>query len=307
MLFLINLSMDFLTLFIVGSVTRVPIRIPRLIFSSCIGAIYGVASVFLKGNTVIGIAINVAVCLAMCYIAFGRVSAGETALFYATGFLLGGGMSIACRLINRTLYSGYASDPGISVRGIPAGYAALAAALCGAISLLGGRVMRRRGGCEHASVEVEAYGQALRINAFVDSGSMLREPISGLPVMIVPTKLLAKLLPPSLRDIFERGPGALASADARDIVGVRLIAADGIGGRALMLGFIPTRVRIGGEEARLCIAADSTERADPHSAYCGFDAIIPLYALPTASKQHGAHTRKSRADTITARKEGTSK
>lgn len=274
--------MDFLTLFLVGRILRRPQRLAALLLAAGIGAIYGVASVFLDGNPIFGIFINIAVSVLMCYISFGRPLAAATALFYASGLLLGGGMTVTYLLINRVRFGTAEEITAVRVLsgGMPLGWMAVTAAVCGAATVISGRLAGRRAGLRSVKVTAQSQGREIKIDALVDSGSMLREPISGLPVMIVNLELLLPLLPPGLHDTFSAGAGALETTDSEVIRGVRLVIADGIAGKNLMLAYIPESVRINGRDAKLCIAADNTMKTEPETAYGGFGGIIPLCAVP---------------------------
>ena len=80
-LFLVNFTMDFLTLFIAASLTRRKIKTLRLSASSAVGAMYGVASCFMGGTVLFRILINVAVSYLMCLIAFERKILPAMAVF----------------------------------------------------------------------------------------------------------------------------------------------------------------------------------------------------------------------------------
>ena len=71
-LFLINFSMDFLTLYVTAAILRRKTSVARLSVASAIGGLYGVASVFMQGILILNIFINLAVSYLMCVIVFSK-------------------------------------------------------------------------------------------------------------------------------------------------------------------------------------------------------------------------------------------
>lgn len=54
-------------------------------------------------------------------------------------------------------------------------------------------------------VEVDLFAKKKKFSAYLDTGNMLREPFSGLPVAIVTYQAIAGLLPPEVREVFSSG------------------------------------------------------------------------------------------------------
>ncbi len=54
-------------------------------------------------------------------------------------------------------------------------------------------------------VEVDLFGKERKFSAYLDTGNMLKEPLSGLPVAVVAYPAIAELLPPGVREVLGGG------------------------------------------------------------------------------------------------------
>lgn len=79
--------------------------------------------------------------------------------------------------------------------------------------------------------------ESVRFSALIDTGNRLREPVSGLPVLVAEEKLLRPLLP----DGFD--PAHALKTLPGDF---RLVAFGGVGGNGMLGCFIPDRLTVGG-------------------------------------------------------------
>ena len=109
-------------------------------------------------------------------------------------------------------------------------------------------------------------GNAVILPAMLDSGNLLRDPLTGLPVLVVPRKA-ARLLFPGVYDL-----GDLASLP----LGFRLLNVRTAAGSALLPLFRPDECRLylngHPSEARLLVAVAGPE-------YGGAQALVPMAAL----------------------------
>ena len=101
-----------------------------------------------------------------------------------------------------------------------------------------------------------ACGTTAAFTALCDTGCLLTEPISGMPVIVASEKSLGKLT-------------ELLRAEDPPLR-LRLIPADGICGHRLLRGFIPERVSVGGTEVSAVVAWDGGG-----TDYGGFGGIVP--------------------------------
>lgn len=274
-LFLINFSMDFLTLCLTGKILRRSAKLSALTLAACFGAAYGVASVFLSGNAIIGLVIGAAVSALMCYTAFGRPILLTTAVFNITGLLLGGAVTAAYLALSNL--RGAVDEMNIDAlpKRIPFVWTAAIAAIFGAAAVVTARAAAKRRIAPEIEVEAEYDGRSITFSALTDSGNLLREPLGGSAVIVTSYATLEPLLPDVLRRLFSTGDTSLvAELPPEAMRRVRLIPARGASGSELFIGFLPDRVKAGRfDRADACLAVAAGAQAE--RKFGGAEAVAP--------------------------------
>lgn len=273
-LFLVNFSMDFLTLYITALILHRSVKKRRFVLSAAIGGVYGVAACFMGGALIFRIAVNIAVSVLMCCIVFGEKPLAPCALFYGTGCLLGGVMTAVFGMIDsipgtRTVFvdGAYRTVSG----DIPVGWSAVVAAAAAIIAVICGRYAGRKRETPEYRVTVTFRGHSAELTGICDSGNLLSEPITGRPVIIVTVEALKGLLPEEVYLWFLSGdPLDVAGLPAEYIRAVKLIPAESVGGRKLLAGLLPDSVSVSGEEKNALVAV-----CPDISGFMGCDALIP--------------------------------
>lgn len=281
-LFIVNFSMDFLALYIVSKLLHHNCHFASLIMSAGIGAVYGVASLFLSGSAVINTLINTAVALLMCYIVFGAVSIlaliRNTLCFYGVSFLMGGVMTGVYNLANKGLVGRgivINGDSASLVSDIPSLTFIIIAVISVAFSYFCSAVSARLKSRKKASVYIRIGKKEINITGLCDSGNLLCEPAGSLPCLICNLKSIESLLPIGVIPLFrEMKIGLLEYADPELAKRIRLVPTRSVGGSGIKPGIIPDEIRINGESKRLCVVCD-TENDD----YGGTESIIPASVL----------------------------
>ena len=255
-LFLVNFSMDILTLRAVCAVTGRRAGKGRLLLSAALGAVSATAVIALpRTGAFVRAAAGVLLAAVMAVILFGF--RGGAALFrdavmiWGAGSLLGGVMT-ALFSLGTPVFSG--GD------GFPAVYL-----LCALFSYLWTRIRRSGRGRREAVVRFTAAGVTAECRGLCDSGSFACEPIGGLPAVLVKRSAAGEIA--SLVERACRG----------EMVGLRLrmIPVKGLGGERLLPGFIPDRIRIDGDEREAAVALDGEGER-----YGDAEALIPGALIP---------------------------
>ncbi len=279
-LFIVNFSMDFLALFVTGKVLRRRIHPLALSVAAGLGAAYAVAILFFAGEPRVQTCISVAVSLLMCFIAYGgpaRPFVQCSLLFYLVNFLMAGGITALYRLLNRCLHpeSHYINGRiGDYQSEIPLVWFAVLAAVSAFGSYLWGRISRHNGRKKSSTLTLSFDGKKVTVRCLSDSGDLLTEPMSGLPVAIVRGARLGTLLPKELLEVLcRRLPEGIAALDAELARRVRMIPYTAVGKRGLLYGFMPDLAQVDGCEVRLCVAIGDTEEGE--EAFGGYDGILP--------------------------------
>lgn len=252
-LFLVNFSMDFLTLYLTGRLLHKPLRKFRLITAAFIGSAAGtvyslVSDMTETAGTFVTILSGLLISAAMVRISFGK-SASKASLLrdsfsvWGAGTLLGGIMTFVLSL-GEPVYMAENNNF------IPA------FAACFFISIGLTRLFSSAKSKKSACVTVEAAGTTHKFEALCDSGSFAAEPISGLPVIIVRKTAIG-----DWSDKLEEIPCPLK---------LRMIPLHGVGGDCLLRGFLPEKITVNEREVRAVIAVQ-----DNTAHFAGFDGIIP--------------------------------
>ena len=236
-LFLINFSMDAISLYLTSRLCALRLRVFRVSLAAVFGAIFSVGSVFLDLNPLISIVLTLLFSVLMVYIAFDFNALVEgikyTAVFYVSSSLLGGIISAMYTVLS-DLCSGVSIDnPG--KLSIP-----LFAALVIVSLILALFLTRLHGSGNMPSkvrVKVSILKKSFETEAIVDTGNLLSDPITNKSVIIIRAGLMHGIL----SDMFIKGAMTLDMSlayklSSRDSSLFRLIPASSISGAQFLFG-----------------------------------------------------------------------
>ena len=248
-LFLINFSMDFLSLCLTGRLTAHRMSRRRLIPAAAFGALAGCAAMFLPLSGIPFVLAGLVTALAVVRIAFGKAGSlrqlvRDTLILWGTGTLLGGILTSVLSLGNAVWQeNGNGSFAPLVLLGF--------ATASGFLRLAGHSTEKHS-----AEVNLTAAGISVSFEALCDSGCLLTEPISGMPVIIASETVLGTL-------------GKLLASEETPLR-LRMIPAEGICGHRLLRGFVPEEVTVNGRTISAVIACDPEK-----GNYGGFHGIVP--------------------------------
>ncbi len=263
-LFLINFSMDFLSLYAAGSFLSLRRSVWRMSAAALLGALYAVSVTALQIGGIIGAMGALLISALMTGIAFGR---GEslrgflrgTAAVWGCGALLGGFMTLISGLFGGTLPGGGAADLFFA----------------GAAALLGfGRLLRRRIGRGFAEISIPYGENVCECRALIDSGNLLTDPISALPVILICAEEARRFAGDETDGKF-RG---VLQADAAMRGGVRIVPRRCGGETKLLYGFLCPEVQIRRNGRCICRRAVVCVDHDTDN-YAGCSALLPASLL----------------------------
>ncbi len=275
--FLINTSMNLLSLMLAAALLHLRVKRWRAIAAAAVGGLYAVLALLFGAGGILGFLADLALAFVMCAITFaarnGRFSRllKCTAVQFLTSVLLGGIMTALYSLLNRLdLPLNALQGDGISVWLFVA-----LSAVAGIITARGGRFLRLSGATKSVTVHAKFFENELTLSALVDSGNLLRDPISGRSVIVVDRQKLLSALPPSLRAALEKEAPDEWLRDARYTRMIRLIPTKTATGERLLPALTPHALRL--SDGKSTYPADYLiAPADLGESACGFDAIIPL-------------------------------
>ena len=271
----INFSMDFLSLYVTAKILHIKAVPKRLTLGALLGALYSLLALNSLPSGAVGFIITIAVSFLLTLTAFGRQSARallhSTSVFCLTGFALGGGITAVCNMLNiwqnkkELVING---THGVVYGDIPFGLLIILALVCGLFSLISGRIAKRKSAIRAAEIKITVFGSTSSVTGLIDSGNLLKEPISGKPVIITTYEAARKLLPISMIPVFRDSPPL--SSDSPELSRLRIIPSSTVGGKSLLYAFLPDRVEVDGKPADVYIAI-SRDTAD----FGGYPALIP--------------------------------
>lgn len=193
-----NLIMNYIILYATGTISKVKISYLRIFCSSLIGAIYAITEYAFKLNIYSNIIIKTILSVIIIYVAFNpqniKKMCKQLIIFYVTTFTFGG---IATYLI-------YVLKPQniIIKNGMYVGTYVLKVIFIGAIigtiilfiafKQVKSKITKKDMICK---IKIKINGKEKTLDAMVDTGNMLKEPITGTPVAVVERTSLYDLLP----------------------------------------------------------------------------------------------------------------
>ena len=278
-LFIINFCLDFLVLLSVGKILHFKLKLWKLIFSSVLGSLYAVAVVTLNLNGLFITLIHICMSMLMCYIAYNFTSAlgylKLVILFYMVSLLFGGGISALYNFASSIFLSFGQTRKGLS----PLVFMAVTGIIF-LFSMLGGKIFSKSASVSKIDAQVFFGDKSEKFSLLCDSGNLLRDPYSSLPVVIIKEKKLRRLL--SKNDETINIFGLIDSENKDEIVRLKLrfIPISTPQGRSLIPGFRPDKLTVFHNNKKIdldaVVAADNTD-----SDYGGTDGIIPSLLVDT--------------------------
>jgi len=274
-LFIINFSMDFLSLYIVGRLMHLRMEAKRVILGASLGALYGVAELLLRLPAAAETAVTVGVLCLSCLIAFGfgrlRTFVASAALTFGVGMLIGGMMTSAfLKLGNSVSYMEIGGTIATVWGELPVWQFALLALLSALATHGLGKLFRRKRAIRTCIVRMRFEGREEELTALVDSGNLLEEPVTGTPVIFLKGRA-AGILPTRLLCAMKNGASALSAPEAGEL---RMIPGSTVSGSGILLAAVPEAVSLLSdgvwEDRRALVAVDFSS-----GDYGGFEALVP--------------------------------
>ncbi len=253
-LFILNFIIDGVCLALSLSLAGKPFLPWRLLLSCTVGGVYAVVAVLLEALPFgMQVALHLGVGFLLCAIALKKPTLKGTVpfvgLFVLCNALLGGVLTLLYSLCGK-----YALYRGVFYAELSAWSVIILGVVAGSACLLAICRYRQKSRSSYADVIITYNGKTSRLFCLCDSGSLLRCPYTGLPVMTVKPHAVEALCSES----------------------TRYIPVKSLGGDCLLPSFVPdsARIRMFGKrefrELRLCVAVDTAK-----NDFGGCDGLLP--------------------------------
>ena len=193
-----NLIMDAIIIYATAIVLKVKIKHLRIIISSLIGAIYSVLSYISNLEIYNNLFLKIFLSIVMVYIAFSPQSIKsllkQILIFYLTSFLFGG---VAFALIYVIKPQEILMKDGLFLGIYPLKTVFIGAIVATIILITAFRVVKSNITKKDmmCNISIELNSKTIDVKTMIDTGNMLKEPISGLPVIVIESTTLYELIP----------------------------------------------------------------------------------------------------------------
>ena len=196
-----NIIMNYIILFATGIICKTQIKQIRLIASSILGSIYAVISYITNFELYSSIIVKILLSVAMVYLAFNSVSIKtmfkEIIIFYLTSFLFGGCAFALLYFIHpeKILFK-----EGKLVGTYPLKIAFLGAILGFFIVNIAFKIVKKKLTPKDmiCNIEIIYNKKSCNLRAMIDTGNMLKDPITKTPVIVVEANSLAYIIPDNI-------------------------------------------------------------------------------------------------------------
>ncbi len=275
--FLINTCMNLLCIMITASLLHRSVSRIRSLLAAAFGGIYAVIALLLSLGGALGIALDIFVAFVMCALTFAQKTFRFlgilkcTAVQTLTSMLLGGIMTALYAVLNRL------NLPFEALKGdtVSVWSFAILSAVAGIATAHGGRFFGISKKTKSVTIHAELGEKTVTLRALVDSGNLLRDPISGRYVIVANKTALSHILPKETMKALSAPFATNTSHLTFQGIHIRLIPTKTATGQALLPAFLPDKLTV--TEGKETYPADFLiAAAELGESARGFDAIIPF-------------------------------
>lgn len=193
-----NLIMNFIILYATGLILKIKISFFRLLFASFIGSIYSALQYISNMKILSNIMIKTFLSIVIVWVAFHpqniKKMCKQLMLFYLTTFTFGG---VATYLIYVLKPQNIVMKNGMYVGTYVLKVIFIGAILGTGILLVSFKISKNKISKKDmiCKIMIKLNGKEITLNTMVDTGNMLKEPITGNPVAVVEKNSLYDVLP----------------------------------------------------------------------------------------------------------------
>lgn len=193
-----NLIMNFILLLATGLILKEKIKIIRLLFSSLLGAIYSVLSYMSILEIYTSLVLKIVLSIVMLYVAFNPQTMKkmwkDILIFYLTSFAFGGAAFAFIYLVKpqEILMKNGLFLGTYPLKTIALGAIVAFGIIITAFTIVKTKITKKDMFCE---IEMGLNGKNIKTTAMLDTGNLLKEPITNTPVIVVEHTLLYDCIP----------------------------------------------------------------------------------------------------------------
>lgn len=282
-----NLCMNYIILFATAFIMKLKIKHVRLFISALIGGLYAVLTYMQIVKMYSTMVMKIILSICMVYIAFYpkniRAMLKEIMLFYLVSFVFGG---CAFALLYFLKPQDILMKNGVFIGSYPLKVALLGGIVGFIVMNVALKNVKNKMSKKALiyQVEIEMQEKSLMVKAMLDTGNLLKDPITGIPVIIVDKEELYQIIPGRILNYTDKiigGDWEICSEDIEYRAKFRMIPFSSIGKQnGMLLGFKVDRVKIITDieevvrkEAIVCIHNGKISKNNTYSALIGLDIL----------------------------------
>lgn len=255
-----NLCMNYIILFATGYILKIKVNHIKLILSAILGGVYSIVAYMqileIYSNTIFKVILSIA----MVYLAYNpktiKQLTKELVFFYLTSFVFGG---CAFALLYFIKPQEIFMQNGVYVGTYPIKIALLGAIVGFTITVIAFQFVKRKLSKKDMHCELSIYfaDKSTQTIALIDTGNLLKDPITSMPVIIVEKEVLRNILPDNILNNLNKIIGGDVPKEIYEdeslkyITKFRVIPFSSIGKEnGLLLGFKTNKIIIEQEEIK---------------------------------------------------------
>ncbi len=246
LLFLVNFSMDFLCFYISAYIISVKFPTLRAIIAAILGGIYSDITLFLPTKTFLTLLIDILICIIMCAIVFGKKQGlvFSSLVYFSVSMALGGFMTALFNLLNRMGFDKLSIEEGEG-DGISVWIFAAIALASAVFTLFGGKFFRKKSSIKNIVIKITHEKNTKSLSAIVDSGNLLRDPISGRACIVVDADSVCGVIPREVIRISQSEEfSKICTSELSVMKKIRLLCVHTATGEKMLVGFRADKVII---------------------------------------------------------------
>lgn len=255
-----NLIMNYIILFATGIILKIKVKNLRLILASLLGAIYSVIAYMSILQMYSSMILKIILSVIIVYIAYYpqnvKQLCKDVLIFYLTSFVFGGA---AFALIYVVKPQDILMKNGLFLGTYPLKTIMLGAIVAfvvviTAFKIVKSKITKKDMFCK---VQIELNNEQIETKAMIDTGNLLKEPITNTPVIVVEHTLLYNCIPKEILDNlenilggdFEKVPEKIKN---EYISKLKLIPYSSLGKQnGMLLGIKPEKFEIENEDSKI--------------------------------------------------------
>ncbi len=204
--FLENIIINYIILYVTGIISKAKIKQKRILFGTIIGAIYSIVYYLFKLKIYSSVIIKIILSIIIIYVSFNSKNfkdlAKKTILFYLVSFVFGGASIAIIYMVNSeqiTIQNGVLVGK-YTIKTILVGIVIAYFTVIIAFSIIKTKISKKDLICD---ISINLNNKLIETKAMIDTGNLLKEPITNKPVIVMEHTLLYDIIPKEILNNIE--------------------------------------------------------------------------------------------------------